>query len=269
MNITTSIPKTDCILQMGVEADDKILPPQTAVLEQLIAWLENHPRSETTPDSETLARGLFAVCVRWGTYLAALMDDANPLVFNAGDEDTSCVSNREMRRINIEASYNMEQVFRMAHKNKNRAIQLLLLARDHLPVPKLDRKDTTDSSSKMIMQCMRFSALASMAPVNQRVQDNPYRALANILVNISYRNGPVEDVHAGSQWTYGRTRRFTSREERLVFTHGVRTLEPILRSGLPWSSSPKKWSNTAIISSAIPYIFPSNWSFDQASAEID
>ena len=40
----------------------------------------------------------------------------------------------------------------------------------------------------------------------------PYRTLANAIINLAYRNGPIEEIHAGKAGTYSLThRRMTSR----------------------------------------------------------
>jgi hypothetical protein len=62
-----------------------IVPPAVPMLDQLIAHLDRAPVHYSDIQSKHLGVGLAALCVRWGSYLATLMDpssEPHPAVAN-------------------------------------------------------------------------------------------------------------------------------------------------------------------------------------------
>jgi hypothetical protein len=81
-----------------------ILPPPVAMFDQLSGWL----RRQTPPDpngfsTAIIGIGATALCLRWGTYLAALLDEHKPLDPRIGSAEISMISDPEMKRINLSA----------------------------------------------------------------------------------------------------------------------------------------------------------------------
>ena len=95
----------------GPTARKLVRPPATSMFEQLISYLESksEPRSSrlTGVDQDTLVGT--TLCVRWGSYLAVLMDGTKPLWSHANDPAVSAITDEEMARINIEVSAAFER----------------------------------------------------------------------------------------------------------------------------------------------------------------
>ena len=66
--------------RIATEADLlTIEPPETSVFDQLCAWLDQCPPPTAGFNHWVLALGATALCLRWGTYLAVLMDKTKPV----------------------------------------------------------------------------------------------------------------------------------------------------------------------------------------------
>jgi hypothetical protein len=98
-----------------------IHPPVTPMIDQLLAQLDEMPERTGDYKIEHLRVSFTALCVRWGTYLATLMDTSTtlhpaiPSFHKRQPEKYSFISDSEMQRMNIEVSFNLfrlVQVFR-------------------------------------------------------------------------------------------------------------------------------------------------------------
>jgi hypothetical protein len=63
--------------------------------------------------------GATALCLRWGTYLAVLLDEHKPLDPRIGSVEISMISDSEMKRINLEFSANLARLIRMLHEERS------------------------------------------------------------------------------------------------------------------------------------------------------
>ena len=91
-----------------------IQPPQQPMIDQLLARLDALPNERpdrTSLHTRALGIGLAALCVRWGSYFATLMDESTPLHPDAAVTGTrndapsrSLITDSEMMRMNIEVS---------------------------------------------------------------------------------------------------------------------------------------------------------------------
>jgi len=82
-----------------------ILPPPVAMFDQLSGWL----CSQTPPDPSGFSTAMIgicaaALCLRWGTYRAVLLDEHKPLDPRVGSAEISMISDPDMKRINLEFS---------------------------------------------------------------------------------------------------------------------------------------------------------------------
>lgn len=100
------------------------------------------------------------------------------------------------------------------------------------------------------------------------VARQPTRVLANALINVCWRNGPVEEIHAGRTANYGLDqRRMTPSEERLL----VRTTADRLAQGLyvAWTlvdeKSERSWEERVLpfALAASGLVTPSGWTLDE------
>ncbi len=77
------------------------------MIDQLLAQLDEMPECTGDFKIEHLGVGFTALCVRWGTYLAALMDastelhPAIPSFHKPQPEEYGFISDSEMKRMNI------------------------------------------------------------------------------------------------------------------------------------------------------------------------
>src|SRR5262245_62120852 len=102
------------------EGGDQVLivPPGRPMVDQLIDYLDAQSLPTTARHTKItqLSIGFAALCVRWGSYLATLLDersDFHPdLAQGEGSqpEGISLVGDSEMRRLNIEISHNIARL---------------------------------------------------------------------------------------------------------------------------------------------------------------
>ena len=112
-----------------------IYPPDHSLFDQLCAWLDQCPPPTTGFNHWVLGIGATALCLRWGTYLAVLMDEAKPIDPRAEQPATSMISDEEMRRINIEASSNLARLLQLRHQDEDAFFDRLRRAYEWLPMP--------------------------------------------------------------------------------------------------------------------------------------
>lgn len=89
-----------------------ITPPTSSLFSQLCRWLAQQPPVYVGVNHWVLSIGATALCLRWGSYLAVLLDESKPVAPRAGQPGVSLISDEEMRRINIEASSNLAYLLR-------------------------------------------------------------------------------------------------------------------------------------------------------------
>jgi len=166
-----------------------------------------------------------ALCLRWGTYLAVLLDREKLLWDGAGEEGLSRISDEEMARINIEASAGMERWIDILRAGGDRSWDLMKKASRLPSVFRSARKDrrvrildlTEPEMAAVIARTGgdRPNALAD-------VRAHPSRVLANALVNACWRSGCVERVHKGRASAYPLLqRRLAPNEERRLLREVV------------------------------------------------
>jgi hypothetical protein len=81
--------------------------------------------------------GATALCLRWGTWLAVLLDEFKPVDPRAADAEISMISDSEMKRINLEFCANLTRLLRLLHEDRDSCKHLLWLASDHLAMPQV------------------------------------------------------------------------------------------------------------------------------------
>ena len=86
-----------------------IHPPATPMIDQLLAYLEPKPYHYCGIQIQHMAVGFTALCVRWGSYLATVMDattDLHPAIPGSGNEQSteySFISNSEVNYYRLKA----------------------------------------------------------------------------------------------------------------------------------------------------------------------
>jgi hypothetical protein len=148
-----------------------------------------------------LSIGATALCLRWGSYLAVLLDESKPVDPRAGlaKGNASMISDDEMCRINIEAASNLARLLQWWQTDEDAFFRLLRAAYTWLPMPqrRLPRHQASlDTLLRALSIPPESSVLQKLSPLVETAVNNPHRALANLLINIIYRNGPIENLHA-------------------------------------------------------------------------
>lgn len=195
----------------GSERLRVITPPAITMFDQLIAYLDTKPAPPGAPYLPSMQQegvAAAALCLRWGSYFAVLADQSKPLWRHARvkklREEVSRISDDEMARINIEASAAMAALVDIYRAGVGgRYSDLMVKALAWVPMP---QKKVSSNKASL------FYALAA-PEVRQQLKDalppeniaaampdlvaHASRVFANALVNHGWRNGPIEDVHAG------------------------------------------------------------------------
>ena len=222
-----------------------------------------------------------AVCLRWGSYLAVLADrDKRPSI-SAGTRGLSLIADGEMARINIEASAALERWIDLRRSEPERYRRLVHLAIAHLPMP---RKTTPVGKEHPRLLQLAQPAVADQlraavpsAKLETATSDalaHPTRVLANAMINYCWRNGPIETIHAGTDYWYPMTeRRIAPSEERQLvretaaaFSQGMLALDCLMSS-----ENTRNWSD-----SVLPFhlaemmlVTPSRWSLTEKTRSLD
>jgi len=187
-----------------------IQPPREPMIDQLLARLDALPdeRSDRTPlQTRRLGVGLAALCVRWGSYLATLLDESAPLhpdaaASHAGADapSYSLITDGEMKRMNIEVSYNLARIAQRYHERGMEGLDALLAkAAMRLPMPQ--RAVPMDRELAGYLVPSLVPADPSSARRHTRVVpiEHADRAIANVLAVWGWRNTAIETIHAGGE----------------------------------------------------------------------
>lgn len=240
MELTVTV-SDDLSLNAGtvsVRADTLCIhPPERPLFDQLCAWLDQCPRPTTGFNHWILGIGATALCLRWGTYLAVLMDEAKPIDPQAGQLATSTISDEEMRRINIEASSNLACLLRLRHQDEGAFFDRLRRAYEWLPMPQRRVKrnwEPLETIVGFLVGIHRAKGITLPASAQTAVA-HPYRTLANAAIHLAYRNGPIEDSHAGREAAYPLDRRrFTNAQTRQIIRFTAERLSPFVSATPLW-----------------------------------
>lgn len=183
---------------------DIVEPPTIPLYDQLIVYLDGRPPVPAwKPHDLRRLAGVATslVCVRWSTWLARICDPALPPWEHAGDPAVSAIDDGEMARINIEASYALEQWIDLFRADRPRWETLAAKALHYLPLA--GRRVAPAGVSPILvgihpkMPAVAREWAAEHPDCARPVGDKATRMFANAALLIGYRNGPVEGVHGG------------------------------------------------------------------------
>ena len=212
-----------------------IHPPERLLFDQLCTWLDQCPRPTTGFNHWILGIGATALCLRWGTYLAVLMDEAKPIDPRAEQPATSMISDEEMRRINIEASSNLSRLLRLRYQDEDAFFDRLRRAYEWLPMPQRRVKRNWEPLQTILGTLVGIHQAhdITLPESAQTAVSHPYRTLANTVIHFTYRNGPIENSHAGREPAYSLNhRRFTDSQARQIIRFTAERLSPFV-SAIP------------------------------------
>ena len=266
------------------ETRRRVQPPSVTLFEQVLAHLESmepaHAPNEPWRIGEE-AIAAVAVCFRWGSYLAVLADRGKRPSPAAGTIGVSRISDGEMARISIEASAALERWLDLRRSEPDHYRLLVHLAISHLPMPRKTTRVGKKHPMLMVLAQPEIAERLKAAVASDRLKNveaetkaHPSRVLANAMINYCWRNGPIEDIHAGADHSYPMTeRRIAPSEERMLvretaaaFAQGMLALDCLMGSG-----NTRGWTD-----SVLPFhlaemmlVTPSGWSLTETSRGLE
>lgn len=252
----------------------QLLPASPPLFDQLVAMLERTPvKRARLPTLKQEARAAVAVCLRWGTYLALLADGRRPLAPSVERPGVSRVTDREMARINIEASANLTRWLRLAHEDRAR-YHALVRAAQALPLAPAGNLRPVALTKMAQPEVLAMTAgLAEHAPLEaEDARRAPLRNLANAFVHTCWRNGPIEDLHAGEADRVRLSmRRFTEEETEMLEADAVArftdAVEAFWMIEAEWETP--KFALYALAYRVMPFIGATGWTTTDESRAIE
>ena len=266
----------------GEQGDSIVIqPPPVAMFDQLLDWLYRQtPPAPSTFQPTWIGIGATALCLRWGTYLAVLLDEHKPLDPCAGSAEISMVTDSEMKRINLELSSNLARLIRMLHEDEAGCYRLLHLAQQHLAMPRLRVRLCAEAldafrqlTSHDFWDLAGADLRARMDRVRPIVTQHPYRILGNSMTLAAWRNGPVESLHSGwvSSYTLNH-RRATDQQSGELMRFTADRLAAVLSMFRPWrqrTDTSIPWPENLAGLYISPYYSPPTWSLTDTCSRID
>ncbi len=258
-----------------------IQPPNVTLFRQVLSFLRSKPAPPPPPAGPTVENegiAAAAVALRWGSYLAVLADSAKPVWVEARTPGVSRISDSEMARINIEASAALAEWVDLARGDRTAYESLVGNALAYLPLPKLRPCPTGTEFAMLAMPEVVAKMIAAVDPdrsaaVRAVADAHPSRLYANALVNVAWRNGPIEDVHAGDFRGYPLDqRRVTVAEQQtlMAFAADRLTTGMDVCHGLALEKAGRSWPEQVL-----PYglagsmlITPSGWTITEVTREV-
>lgn len=272
MELKVPVSEDFSLLAGTVEQEAELItihPPEESIFDQLCIWLDQRPSPTIGFNHWVLSIGATALCLRWGTYLAVLMDRAKPIDPRAKHSTTSMISQDEMKRINIEASSNLAHLLHQWHHDESAYFDRLRRAYEWLPMPQQRVKRNFQSVEWLFSYLINFHKLApkdSLTPVTQ-----PYRTLANTIIKLTYRNGAIENIHAGSGATFSLNhRRFADRQARKVIRQSAESLSPFVSDFPLWVDNLIQLPPWPERLACLPLsrLYPHYWSLTKSSSKV-
>lgn len=268
----------------GPDGPERLVrPPAVPLFRQVLDYLRAKPDPSPPPAGSFLGReGLAAaaLCLRWGSYLAVLLDHDKPLWAAVRSPTTSRIADAEMARIHIEASAALAEWIDLYRAEPGGAAYRGLVERAvaYLPLPRRTAKRAVCGLMALAHPAQARQLVEASGPevVERRRPDaerHPTRLLANAIVNTAWRNGPVEDIHAGTGRGYPLDRRrATPTEERTLLRFASERLATamagceLLAHEAPGRSWPEQVLPFGLAHTM--QISPTGWSLTETSREV-
>ena len=250
----------------------RITPPAVPMFQQVVEYLEAKPvpRGGNFQRADE-ARAAVAVCLRWGSYFALLVDPSRPASPDIHDQQTSQIDDDEMARMNIEISAALEWWLTLRGADDRRYWDLVHRTLGYLPVrPKTVRPLPhgeillASAVPDLAMHVRRGWPSDRLASDLVLAENHGIRIIANTITLHAWRNGPIEEVHAGRTSGYGlgeqrvlpQAERAIIRQAQSGFSTGLKAVDFLKYDGawpppaervLPFLHSlvgPSRWSHT-------------------------
>lgn len=262
-----------------------ILPPQTSMYQQIITLLEETSKDQKVLPKSQLHFGEIAlatslVCIRWGSYFGALVNADLPQWTFAHDPEVGCISDSEMARINIEVTAALATWLNTMHEDPSYFRKMVKAAIQFLPaitqIPDSNTQykhfhamsffNSTKGRQTLMDAYIHDFGEAWVAREKSRIAQDPTRALANGMFNKLWRNGEIENIHAGSRDSPLPLlqRRLTLQQEMTLMRDVTESLVPFMRSLYNMATKPAEddWLERVLIH-ALSWYSPENWTLTE------
>jgi hypothetical protein len=257
----------------------RITSPATPMFQQVVAYLEAKP----VPPGGNMrraaeARAAVAVCLRWGSYFAVLADPSRPAAPDIDNDQISQIDDEEMARMNIEISAALAWWLALAGSDDRRYWDLVARALAYLPTG--PKAVSALQGGEVLITCTVPEMVAHVRrswPADRLDRDvetaakHGIRVIANTITHIAWRNGPVENVHAGGHQGYGLDRRrVLPKAEKAIVRHAQSGFAAGLKAAdsLKYSDA---WPPPA--ERVLPFLHglvgPSRWSVTETSRNVE
>jgi hypothetical protein len=256
-----------------------ITPPSVPMFQQGVAYLETKPvpwgGNFRRADE---ARAAVAVCLRWGSYFAVLADPRRPDARDIADDQVSHIDDAEMARMNIEISAALAWWLTLRGEDDRRYWELVHRALEYLPTGPKSVQPLAYGDRLLACAMLEMAAhVRNSWPPDRLEQDletagkHGIRVIANTITHISWRNGLVENVHAGRFQGYDLDRRrMLPKAEKAIIRHAQGGFSTGLKAAdyLKYNDA---WPPPA--QRALPFMHglvgPSRWSLTESSRVVE
>jgi len=269
----------------GPDGPERLIrPPETTLFHQVLAYLRAKPDPTVRPGGSASGRegvAAAAVVLRWGSYLAVLLDGDKPIWPAAARPDgTSRISDEEMARINIEASAALAEWIDLHRAGDGGRLYAALVDRAVNYLPTLSKTPEPAGGPFAALADRETGARlvgaidpARVALVRADAERHASRLFSNALVNVAWRNGPVENVHAGRARDYPLgQRRMTQAEESELMrfaSAGMATGMAVCRK-VAMEQPGRRWAEQ-VLPFGLAHMWlvtPSGWTLTEASRDV-
>lgn len=256
-------------LTAGESGQVQILPPDTPMIDQVLVYLQaisGEPLHRKKWKRSEISCGVASVCMTASWY--SVISDPNrrphPEMEQPG---ISMIADTEMKRINIEMSYALARLLELRHQNPETFFCYMTLAHKYLARWGMRIGQEVQKAQKLLAAILTSGQTAAVLLAQQKlegsdqlrasIQADPYRVLANFLIQTYYRNTVIEDVHAGrgpSTPYLPHYRRIGYDVDRTVFGSLTRSAGVIAAGD--W---PEPWPDGLQAFLATPTLYPAHW----------
>jgi len=180
-----------------------IRPPHKTLFHQLLDYLRSKQNPLAPLAGSFVGRegvAATAMTLRWGSYLAVLLDREKPIWAEVHSPQTSRIADHEMARINIEASAALADWIDLCRSDRSEYRRLVDRAVVYLPMTKKTSKRRLGpfvilGQPEIAAQPIAAESAERLRRARSQCERVPTRVFANALINSARRNGPIEDVH--------------------------------------------------------------------------
>jgi len=172
-------------------------------------YLDTMPYEYIGIQTQHLSIGMTALCVRWGAYLATLLDESAPLhpdLDGVGKRQSllqSFITDGEMKRMNIEVSHNLYRLVQLYRERGLQGLQILLAkAYLHLPMPQRAVRMDRELGQQLVASLMGARPRVHDHRVATIPVEHADRVIANVFALWGWRNTEIENIHAGEPPTH-------------------------------------------------------------------